>query len=269
MSVGPDRGRGRIHRAAEWEAQEPAGVGEGLEAFVGGVGFVLTTPSVWAYALVPAVILLVLACGLGLLGVWASWRTATAVIGPGAGVWGQVGGWLLTAGLALVGLLAALLLALCLAQPLSGFALEAIVRAQERALTGRVTPKPGALTSMLLTTRATLLALLAGGPVLALLFGINLVFPVAVIVTVPLKLLVCGWMLAWDFFDYPLGLRGLGIRARLRWVGRRFGAFSAFGLAWALLVVVPGLVLLLLPMGVAGATRLVVREEANEVRGRG
>jgi CysZ protein len=103
--------------------------------------------------------------------------------------------------------------------------------------------------------------LLVGGPILAVLFLINLAFPPAALVTVPLKLLVCAWMLAWDFFDYPLGLRGLGVRARLRWVGRRFGAFTAFGLAWASLVVVPGVVLLLLPMGVAGATHLVVTEE--------
>ena len=53
----------------------------------------------------------------------------------------------------------------------------------------------------------------------------------------------------------------LGLRARLRWVGRRFGAFSTFGITWAALLAVPGLVLLLLPMGVAGATRLVVAVE--------
>jgi uncharacterized protein involved in cysteine biosynthesis len=48
----------------------------------------------------------------------------------------------------------------------------------------------------------------------------------------------------------------------VRWVWRNVGAFTAFGLAWAGLVVIPGVVLLLLPMGVAGATRMVVLDES-------
>ena len=44
-------------------------------------------------------------------------------------------------------------------------------------------------------------------------------------------------------------------------MGRHFGAVTAFGAAWALLVIVPGIVLVLLPMGVAGAARLVVEAE--------
>ena len=68
-------------------------------------------------------------------------------------------------------------------------------------------------------------------------------------------------VLAWDFLDYPLGLRGLGVRARLRWVRRHFGAFTLFGVLWAGLCVVPGVVLVLLPMGVAGATRMILRDD--------
>ncbi len=103
-----------------------------------------------------------------------------------------------------------------------------------------------------------LLSFLLGAPALVVLFLIGLAFPPATVVTVPLKLLVCGWMLAWDFLDYPLTMRELGLRARVGWVARHFGAFTVFGLMWAALVVVPGLVLLLLPMGVAGAAQLVV-----------
>jgi uncharacterized protein involved in cysteine biosynthesis len=80
-------------------------------------------------------------------------------------------------------------------------------------------------------------------------------------VTVPLKVLVCGWMLAWDFIDYPLAMRGVGLEERFAWVGRNLGAFTLFGVLWALLLVVPGMQLVILPMGVAGATRLVVADE--------
>src|SRR4051812_16487516 len=144
-----------------------AGVLDGLQAFAGGIGFVLTTPSVWGYALVPAAVMLVLACGLGALGIWGSLRATDALLGPSGGFWSGAGNVLLTVLLALVGALAAVLLALCLAQPLSGFALEAIVRARERSLTGFAPPKPSALVSFLLTARVTLVALLVGGPILA------------------------------------------------------------------------------------------------------
>jgi CysZ protein len=177
-----------------------------------------------------------------------------------------VGSWAVTVLLAVVGFLAAVLLALCLAQPFSCFALEAIAHAQEEALTGQGTAPPSFVASLAASIRVVLVTLLVGGSVLTGLFLINFVFPPAVVVTVPLKFLVCAWLLAWDFLDYPWGLHGLGVRARLRWVGRNFWAFSAFGMAWAALVIVPGAVLLLLPMGVAGAARLVV--EADRGRGR-
>jgi CysZ protein len=163
--------------------------------------------------------------------------------------------------LALVGVVVALLLALVMAQPLSGWALERISHVQERAMTGHSGPRSSFLVSFLVTLQAVLLSLAVGVPVLAVLFTINFFFPPAAVVTVPLKFLVCGWMLAWDFIDYPLSLRGLGLLARAGWVWRNAGAFTVFGLAWAGLVVVPGVVLLLLPMGVAGATRMVVLDE--------
>jgi uncharacterized protein involved in cysteine biosynthesis len=68
-------------------------------------------------------------------------------------------------------------------------------------------------------------------------------------------------MLAWDFIDYPLAMRGVGLERRFAWVGRNFGAFTLFGVLWALMIVLPGVQLVILPMGVAGATRLVVADE--------
>jgi CysZ protein len=197
-------------------------------------------------------------------GIWGTLRGLEAYFGEVSGFWATAGTWLLTGILILLSLLLAPVLALLLAQPLSGFALEGIVRAQERALGDWPSPKPGPLESLLRTASVTVFALALGLPVLAVLFVVGLFFPPALVVTIPLKFVVSGWMLAWDFFDYPLGLRRLGLGRRLAWVGRRFGAFTAFGLAWALLVFMPGVVLLLLPMGIAGATRLVVEEGTDE-----
>lgn len=233
----------------------------GLEAFAGGIGFVLVTPRVWRYALVPAGMLLFLSCGLWGLSIWGSHHLSNWLIGSDSGTWGQIGYWGLMIALIVVGFFAAVLLALSLAQPLSGFALEAISHAQEIALAGTAAPKASFAAAMVGTSTAVVVALLVGGTMLAILFLISFFFPPAAVVTVPLKVLVCGWTLAWDFIDYPLGMRGVGLVGRFAWVGRNFGAFTLFGVLWALLVVVPGVVLLILPMGVAGATRLVVADE--------
>ncbi len=233
----------------------------GLEAFGGGISFVLATPRVWGYALVPVGMLLFLLCGLGGLTVWGSHYFGHWLIAPDVGVWGEFGRWALMIALDLAGLAAAALLALSLAQPLSGLALEAIAHAQEIALRGEAAPKSSFIVSLISTSKAVVIALLIGGTLLAILFVISFFFPPAAVVTVPLKLLVCGWMLAWDLIDYPLGMRGVGLEGRFAWVGRNFGAFTLFGVLWALLLVVPGMQLVILPMGVAGATRLVVADE--------
>jgi CysZ protein len=237
------------------------GLFSGLEAFACGLAFVVVTPRAWGYALVPVSMLILLLCGLTGVGIWASHHLSTSLIGPDPGTWGQIGWWFLTISFGIVSVLVALLLALTLAQPLSGFALEAISHAQELALTGHAAPKTSFLANLFSTSKAVFMALLVGGTMLAILFLIGFFFPPALIVTVPLKFLVCGWMLAWDFIDYPLAMRSVGLEARFAWVGRNFGAFTLFGLLWTLLLVLPGVVLLVLPMGVAGATRLVVADE--------
>jgi CysZ protein len=233
----------------------------GLEAFGGGIGFVIATPSVWGYALAPVGMLLLLSCGFLGLGFWGSDHLSSSLFGPDPGVWGQIGYWGLMIPLVVVSFVAAALLALSLAQPLSGFALEAIVHAQEFALTGTAPPKASFLAALVSTTTAVAISLFVGGTLLVILFLVSFFFPPAAVVTVPLKVLVCGWILAWDFIDYPLAMRGIGLEGRFAWIGRNFGAFTLFGVLWALLVVVPGVVLLVLPMGVAGATRLVVADE--------
>lgn len=238
----------------------------GLEAFTGGIVFILGTPRLWGFALTPALMLLVLCCGLGGLAVWGSHHLSAWIIGPDPGAWGQIGYWSLIIALSAAGIAAAALVALSLAQPLSGFALEAIAQAQEIALTGAAAPKTSFLANIFSTTKAVMLALLLGGTVLIVLFAVSFFFPPAAVVTVPLKFLVAGWMLAWDFIDYPLALRGVGLRRRFAWVARNFGAFTLFGLLWALIVVLPGVVLLILPMGVAGATQLVVADEQARSR---
>jgi CysZ protein len=244
------------------EEREPSlSIGSGLAAFGGGIGFILTTPRMWLYALVPITVMVLVTILLSVLFIWGGFHVSGAVLGEPTGGWGRVGVWLLNAVMVLLALLVAGVVALVVAQPLSCFALEAIAHAQEESLTGKAPIKPSLLASLWASIRVVGTTVLVGGIVLGTLFAITFAFPPAAVVTAPLKFLVCAWLLAWDFLDYPMGLRGMGLWARLAWVRRNFDAFCAFGIAWAALVVVPGLVLLLLPMGVAGAARLVVEDE--------
>ena len=229
-----------------------------IDAFFGGVGFVLATPRVWGLAVVPAVILVILFGGFLALGVWGASELDRVLFGNSLGSWGTVGYWVV---LVLVAVLIALLLALALTEPLAGFALERISRAQQRALTGVDLAPPSLIPALWLSICSVSFGVVLGGTTLVALFLLNVVYPPAVVVTVPLKVLVCAWMLAWDLLDYPLGLRGLGLWRRLKWVMRHFGAFTLFGLIWAMVAVVPGVVLVLLPMGVAGATRMVLQDD--------
>ncbi len=236
------------------------GVGDGLHAFFAGIGFVIGTPSVWPLAAVPVVLLLLLFCGGVVLEGWGAWELSHRLIEP-SGAWGEAGAWLLTAVASLVGVVVALLVALCLAQPLSGFALERVAKKQTEALTGRRGPEVHFFSALFNALKVALATLFLAVSLLGTLLAVGLLFPPALVVTLPLKFLVTAWLLAWDFVDYPLSLRGFGLFARLGWVGRHFGAYTAFGLMWAAVLLIPGVALLLLPMGVAGATRLVVATE--------
>lgn len=148
-----------------------------------------------------------------------------------------------------------------LAQPISGFALEAIARKQERALGGAEWPAPRFFAGVVRSLRVTSTALAMGLPVLALLALVSLVFPPAAVVTVPLKLLTAGWLAAYDLLDYPLSIRGEGVRARLLFMRANAPAVLGFGVAAAVVLLIPGMGLLLLPWGAAGATRLVVERD--------
>ena len=202
--------------------------------------------------------------GLGALALWEAAQIAHGVLTEGStGAWAAAGSWALRIVLSLVGLVVAFLLAMTLAQPLSGFALDRIARKQELALGGRSWPDQPFVASALRSLRVTLSALALSLPILALLSLVTVLAPPASVVTVPLKFFVTGMAVAYDFLDYPLGLRGVGVRARMAFLRRHIFAVAGFGAAGALLLLVPGVGLLLLPAGVAGAARLVVAADST------
>jgi CysZ protein len=239
--------------------EPPFGFWRGAGALFGGMGFIVRRPAMWGWALVPAVVATALFLGFGALAAWAGSDLANRVLGElGGGAWATAGAWALRMVLGLVGAVVAFLLAISLAQPLSGFALDAIARRQAIALGGGAWPDQPALRSAVRSLGVALAALAISVPVLALLTLVTMLFPPASVVTIPLKFGVTGLAVAYDLLDYPLSLRGEGVRSRMAFFRRHFLAVLGFGLAAALLLLVPGVGLLLLPFGVAGAARIVV-----------
>jgi len=235
------------------------GIRDGLRAAVGGARFIILRPKSWPLSLVPVLVAVLLIVLLGLsLGtlVWRlsdAWRHAEGLK--------AVLGWLGSVGALLGSTVASLLLGLTLAQPISGFALDALSRQQEVALGGEERPDGALWETTWRGLRVTFAGLALGLPLIVVLSILGLVIPFGFVVTVPLKFLVTGLLVAWDFLDYPLGLRGMAVRARLRFMRTHLRAMVAYGLAMGALLLIPGVGLLLLPIGVAAATQLVVATE--------
>jgi CysZ protein len=217
------------------------------------------TPRAWPWAWVPTLVLLLL---LGLLV-----HACVAWLQPAIRGWlpeaesgiGRVGAsalsWLATALAALLGAL----LALAATPPLCAPALERIVGlAEDEAGVARRQPI-GWLREMWCGLRAQLASAVVAAPLVSIFWVVELLFPPAAVVTLPLKLLVVSLALAWNLFDYPLTLRGVRIRERVRLLGRSWRIVLGLGAVFAVLFWLPCFNVALLPLGVAGATRVLWR----------
>ena len=233
---------------------------DGAGALFGGVGFVLRTPTVWPLALIPVAV----ACTVTTLVATVSLRFLVPAIG---GLFGPRWHFLAVIADVLVGALALLLAALAgfgVAQPLSGPALNGIVRRAEADLGAPPRPPTGFAEDIVRALASIAVSYAVGLPILALLALVSFFVPPAAVVTFPLKLVVLAVLVAWDLCDYPLSLRGIPVGARIALVARNAGAMLGFGFGLALLSLIPCALLLVLPAGVAGAARLARRIELFE-----
>jgi len=89
--------------------------------------------------------------------------------------------------------------------------------------------------------------------VLLLIPGLNLV-------ALALWLVFSSWVLAMEYADYPMANHGLGFSRQRRLMQKRRFLFLGYGGILTLALLVPGLNLLLIPAGVAGATAMWVEQ---------
>jgi Etoposide-induced protein 2.4 (EI24) len=229
----------------------------GIFAFFQGARFVLETRAVWWRAAIPALTTLLLTAALSAVGAHFALPWAHRTFGDG------IAEELLAVTLMGVIVVVSFTLALVLARPLSGWALDGIVREQRRVLLPDERGPAKASASGLASVGPSLLALGAGAPLIVGLTVAGWVFPPAAIATVPLDVVVGALLLAWDLLDYPFALQGMTSATRARWCLRHFGSVLGFGLAASAVFAIPVLGWLALPFGVAGAARLVAQDRSR------
>lgn len=233
----------------------------GAFAIVRGFGFLWRTPASWPFAAIP-VLLCILLSGLAIAGsihyvprlldgLWPELANTLGAFGAGA---------VRVAGVALAAVLG-VLAAVFLTPPLSAPALERLVLLRERELGVASRPAVSLFREVWCALQAQLLALAVVGPVFALLWLVTWLFPPASVVTLPLDLLLLALLTAYSLLDYPLSLRGVSVRERLRLMRGGSALVLGFGSAIALLFAVPLLPLLLLPAAVAAAADVSVQLE--------
>jgi CysZ protein len=225
---------------------------DGVRAYGAGLKFIVLKPSNWPLAVVPALVALTLSAAsfAGLYSLSRAWLESSNAEHAVAAA-------LLTVLVAMVCLIVSVVLGFALAQPISGFALDGLARRKEAELGLRAADSASAASQFFRSLRVTLFALCASLPLLALLSVVTLLVPPAAVVTLPLKIAVSSFAIAWDMLDYPLAFRGMSVRDRITFCTKHKAAVFALGLFGSVSLLVPGVGLLLLPIGVVGATQLV------------
>ena len=242
-------------------AIRPPSFALGARSFVRGSRWIARHPRHWPHALVPALFAFVLVTAFAGLGAWAAWRLSAPLRDEVSLLW-QIVGMLEAFAVGSVAVGVGVLLGLSLAQPASGWALDHLSRALDLSLGGVAHPEGSWFTTAWRGLLVTLAGLAVSLPVLGALLLVDVFFPPALVVTVPLKFMVGALVVAWDLLDYPFGLRGMPVGERVRFVRANFRAVLGFGACASLVLLVPGVgVLVLLPLGAAGATQLVAEIE--------
>ena len=243
--------------AAQGSRSRLAGLRAGAKAPFCGLSFLIRNPRLWPLALVPMAVASAIFLGGSCLSVLWLPRWIESVTGPGD-AWYQVAGVaVLQFAAALSGVLLSVLLAVALAQPLSGPALERLVRAMQEQIGATQRPQVPWWRDMGRSSLGAAVGLAVTVPLLTVLFLVDLTIPLGWVIAFPLKLIVTGMFITWDLMDYPFSVRGWRIGIRARWIRSHLGSAFGFGLSLAVIFLIPGMQLLLLPVGAVGATWLL------------
>lgn len=237
------------------------GFWRGFTSLLVALKSLVSAPKAWPFALVPVVVFFALEAGFVALSwlvikPWVeeavtslSWLT---FLGEFRGATGEVAAWASFVMTAVLGWIVSAFFV----PPLSSPALERLVTLTEGELGVPERAPLGVLAELWCGLRSSLISLAITLPLIAVLWVLALLVPPAAIVATPLKLLIGALGVAWGLFDYPMTLRGIGVRQRLSFINRHAAPVLGFGTAFALVFWLPCCGVLLLPVGVIAATRL-------------
>ena len=236
-------------------------LGRGVGAFIGGIAFVARTPGILGWALLPATLAVGAGVTLAAMGVWGVVRFAEQLVPgkDGVAIFERLLFDLLFGGVAVF---AAVLVAIAIAQPLARVALDRIATPLDGPLSPRVRARPlqpssGLLASLLVGLSALGVTL----PAVGVLELVTLFAPEAALFTEPIAFCISALGLGWELLDHPFSRRGLTVGERLRWIKGSFFAVLGFAAAAQVFLLIPGVNFFLLPVGIAGATRLFAENE--------
>lgn len=231
------------------------GFWRGFTAPFGALASLAGMPAAWPFVVVPALVFTLLEATFVLL----AWKFLKPWVGEHLASSGSLGhtGGMVAAWLSVL-LSAALgwLLSAFLAPTLSSPALERVVGLVETSLAAPARAPLGFFAEFGCGVRSLLLSSALTLPVVIGLTLLEMVAPPLAVVVTPLKLLLGALGVAWGLFDYPLTLRGVGARERFAFMKRHFAVVLGFGAAFSLVFWLPCFGILMLPVGVAAATRL-------------
>lgn len=233
------------------------------------VRFAWQTPTTWPMMVVPIVLFTVLTVAATLASVTWFVPWVVSLLPSGEAWYLTAAEWATRFVLFFASFVAGIWTAVVLTPPLSGPALERLVAIQERAMFVPERAETGFFYELLIGLKAQFIALSFGVPIVLLLTVVEWLVPPLALLTIPLKALVTGLALAWNLFDYPLTLRGVGPSERLGFMFTHVRPLLGFGLAFSVLFWMPCLGVVMLPLGVLGATRLLyelLAAEPDELR---
>jgi CysZ protein len=232
----------------------PGAVVDGALSVFRGVVFIVRTRRAWLPSAVPAFFLVALSCAglISAIHFVSPWAVAHVPLPDGA--WGHAMSAVLRVVVAVLAAAVSVFLAATFAPVLSAPALSRIVELREAALGLPPRERLPLFTEIACGFTAQLFAYAVGVPILAVLWVVTLAFPPAAVVTLPLKVAVTTWLLAWTLLDYPLSTRGVPLRARLRFLREQFPRVLGFSGALFALFAIPLGAIVLLPAAVAAAT---------------
>ena len=232
--------------------QQVIGFWHGFTAPFAAARSLFRQPRSWPYVVLPTVVFLLIEAAFIVI----AWRFLAPWIDASLPQGGSTQSLLVKLLSALVMAFAGWIAAIMLAPAISAPALERIVniteaelRAPARAPLGFVAEFCCAMRSMVWSTARTL-------PVVGALSLLELLLPPVSVVVTPFKLLLGALGLAWGLFDYPLTLRGIRAQERFAFMKRHWTVVLGFGTGFSLLFCIPCFGIVMLPLGVAGATRL-------------